>query len=444
MAWPIGSMAEPATPPSTGLTTLWRAIGWIARPLLWGLLGVRTARGKEDRVRRGERYGQPSQPRPDGPLVWVHAASVGELSAVLPLVEAMVERGLAALVTTGTVTSARIAAERLPAGALHQFVPLDVAPYVSRFLDAWRPAAAVFVESEVWPVALAETAHRGIPRIVVNARMSARSFRRWRKLPATARAMFGSVDLVLAQSEADGDRFSGLGAAKVEVTGNLKFDGPPPPADADALATLEAMVGARPRWVAASTHRGEDEVVAAAHRLIAATRPDVLTILVPRHPERGGRIAEMVSAAGLGVAMRSRSEAIRPATAVYVADTIGELGLFYRLAPVAFVGGSLVARGGQNPIEPARLGAAVLAGPNVANFAAIYGDLASAGALATITDADSLAAAVGALLDDPATAQAAATTASAVADRHAGALQRTITRLTPLFDAIAVGEPAKS
>ncbi len=415
----------------------------MARPLLWGLLAFRTARGKEDRARRGERYGKPSQPRPAGPLIWVHAASVGEFSAVLPLVEAMVARGIAALVTTGTVTSARIAADRLPAGAVHQFVPLDVAPYVTRFLDAWRPAAALFVESEVWPVALAETAGRGIPRIVVNARLSARSYRRWRKLPATANAMFGAVDLVLAQSEGDGERFAGLGAALVEVTGNLKVDGPPPPADADELAALTALVGARPRWVAASTHRGEDEIVAAAHRLIAASRPDVLTVLVPRHPERGARIVEMVTAAGLGVAVRSRGEPIRADTAVYVADTIGELGLFYRLAPVAFVGGSLVARGGQNPIEPARLGAAVLAGPNVANFAALYGDLAGAGALATVTDADSLAAAVGALLDDPVAAEAAARAAAAVADRHAGALARTLTRLSPLFDAVAAGGPAK-
>lgn len=436
-------MAEPAGPSGGGLTSVWRVVGRLARPLLWGLLAVRTARGKEDRGRRAERFGRPSRPRPEGPLIWVHAASVGEFSAVLPLVEAMVERGIAAVVTTGTVTSARIAADRLPAGALHQFVPLDVAPYISRFLDAWRPSAALFVESEVWPVALAETARRGIPRIVVNARLSARSYRRWRKLPATAQAMFGSVDLVLAQSEADGERFAGLGAATVEVTGNLKVDGPPPPADAAELAALAAMVGARPRWVAASTHRGEDEVVVVAHRLIAASRPDVLTVLVPRHPERGGRIAEIVTASGLGVALRSRGEPITPDTAVYVADTIGELGLFYRLAPVAFVGGSLVERGGQNPIEPARLGAAVLAGPNVANFAALYGDLADAGALATVTDADSLAAAVGALLDDPAAAEAAAHNAAAVADRHAGALARTLTRLSPLFDAVAAGGPAK-
>ncbi len=436
-------MVEPRVRASVGLTSVWRVVGRLARPLLWGLLAVRTARGKEDRGRRGERYGRPSRPRPEGPLIWVHAASVGEFSAVLPLVEAMVGRGIAALVTTGTVTSARIAAERLPAGAVHQFVPLDVAPYLTHFLDAWRPAAALFVESEVWPVALAETARRGIPRIVVNARLSARSYRRWRKLPATAQAMFGAVDLVLAQSEGDGERFAGLGAALVEVTGNLKVDGPPPPADADELAALSAMVGARPRWVAASTHRGEDEIVAAAHRLIAASRPDVLTILVPRHPERGARIVEMVTAAGLGVALRSRGEPIRPDTAVYVADTIGELGLFYRLAPVAFVGGSLVERGGQNPIEPARLGAAVLAGPNVANFAGLYGDLAGAGALATVTDADSLAAAVGALLDDPAAAAAAARAAAAVADRHAGALARTLTRLSPLFDAVAAGGPAK-
>jgi 3-deoxy-D-manno-octulosonic-acid transferase len=436
-------MAEPRARAAGGLTPLWRAVGRLARPLLWALLAVRTARGKEDRARRRERYGVASRPRPEGPLVWVHAASVGEFSAVLPLVEAITGRGIAALVTTGTVTSARIAAERLPAGSMHQFVPLDVAPYVTRFLETWRPAAAVFVESEIWPVALAEAARRGVPRIVVNARLSARSFRRWRKLPATAGAMFGAVDLVLAQSDADGERFAALGAAKVEVTGNLKVDGPPPPAEADELAALSGLVGARPRWVAASTHRGEDEIVAAAHRLLAASRPDVLTILVPRHPERGPKIAEAIAATDLRVGLRSRGDLPEPETAVYVADTIGELGLFYRLAPAAFVGGSLVARGGQNPIEPARLGAAVLAGPHVANFAAIYGDLSAAGALVTVEDADGLASAVGALLDDPAAAAAAADAAAAVADRHAGALGRTVERLAPLLDAIAAGAPAK-
>jgi 3-deoxy-D-manno-octulosonic-acid transferase len=436
-------MADPTGRSPAGLTPLWRAVGRVARPLLWGLLAVRALRGKEDRGRLKERFGVPSRPRPPGPLVWVHAASVGEFSAVQPLVEAIVGRGIGALVTTGTVTSARLAAERLPPGAFHQFVPLDVAPYVTRFLEAWRPEMAVFVESEIWPVALAETARRGVARIVVNARLSARSFRRWRKLPATAGAMFGAVDLVLAQSEADGERFAALGAAKVEVTGNLKFDGLPPPADPDELAALAAALGGRPRWVAASTHRGEDEVVAAAHRLLAASRPDVLTILVPRHPERGPKIAEALAASGLGAALRSRGDPIRPETAVYVADTIGELGLFYRLAPAAFVGGSLVARGGQNPIEPARLGAAVLAGPHVANFAAIYGDLSAAGALVTVEDADGLAAAVGALLDDPAAAAAAAEAAAAVADRHAGALARTVARLAPLLDAVAAGVPAK-
>jgi 3-deoxy-D-manno-octulosonic-acid transferase len=416
-------------------------VGRLGRPLLWGLLAVRTARGKEDRGRRRERFGKPSRPRPAGPLVWVHAASVGELTAVIPLVEAIVARGIAAVVTTGTVTSARVAAERLPNGAVHQFVPLDVAPYVSRFLDAWRPAAALFVESEVWPVALAEAAKRGIPRIVVNARLSARSFRRWRKLPATAAAMFGAVDLVLAQSAEDGERFARLGAAKVEVTGNLKVDGPPPPADAAELARLTTLLAGRPRWVAASTHPGEDEVVIAAHRILARDRPGLVTLLVPRHPERGGRIAETIARGGLPVALRSRGEPIGADTAVYVADTIGELGLFYRLAPVAFVGGSLAAKGGQNPIEPARLGAAVVAGPHVANFASLYGDLAAAEALVTVTDAGELAAAVGALLDDPAAAAARAEAANAVADRHAGALVRTLDRLEPLIAAVAAGEP---
>lgn len=433
-------MADRRPHQAGGLTRIWRVVGHFARPLLWLLLAVRTFRGKEDRSRRQERYGRPTRSRPDGPLIWVHAASVGEFGAVLPLVEAFVGRGLAVLVTTGTVTSAGLAAERLPAGAMHQFVPLDVAPYVSRFLDAWRPAAALFVESEVWPVAIGEAERRAIPRIVLNARMSERSFRRWERLPHTAAAIFGRIDLVLAQTAEDGRRFAALGAGDTEVTGNLKVDGPPPPADPGELAAIEAAMAGRPRWVAASTHPGEDEVVGAAHALLASSRQNLLTILVPRHPERGQRVADALAASGLAVALRSRGDAIGPETAIYVADTIGELGLFYRLAPVAFVGGSLTARGGQNPIEPARLGAAVLAGPHVANFATIYGDLSAAGALATVTDAASLAAAAGRLIDDPSAAQAMADAAAAVADRHAGALGRTLARLETLLAAIEAGD----
>lgn len=420
-----------------GLVSLWRGAGRAGRPLLWALLAARASRGKEDRTRLGERRGRPSAARPAGPLVWVHAASVGETSAVIPLVERLCERGIGAVFTTGTVTSARVAAARLPAGAVHQFVPLDVVPYVRRFLDFWQPDAAIFVESELWPVALGETARRGIPRVVVNGRLSERSFGRWTRLPETAAALFGRLTLCLAQSAEDARRFASLGAGEVRTAGNLKVDVPPPPADAGALAALAATLGERRRWIAASTHPGEEEIVADAHAALAGGRPDLLTILAPRHPHRGPAVAAALARRGIGVALRSRGEPITAATGVYVADTIGELGLFYRLAPVAFVGGSIRVRGGQNPIEPIRLGAAVLSGPRVENFRALYADLEAAGGAVTVRDGAELAAAVAALIDSPGEAERSAAAARAVADAHAGALERTLALIDPIVAPLA-------
>jgi 3-deoxy-D-manno-octulosonic-acid transferase len=426
-----------------GLVPLWRGLGVAGRPLLAVLIAVRKARGKEHPTRSRERFGRPSAARPAGPLVWVHAASVGETAAVLPLVERLAERGIAVVLTTGTVTSAKIAAERLPAGAVHQFAPLDVVPYLRRFLDHWRPDAAFFVESELWPVALGETAARGIPRIIVNGRLSERSLAGWRRVPRTAAAVFGRISLCLAQSDEDAERFARLGIADVRVAGNLKADVAPPPADAAALAALRAAVGDRPRWVAASTHPGEEAVVAAAHAALTAGRPGLLTVIVPRHPSRGSAVAAAVAATGARVALRSRGDAIGPDVGVYVADTIGELGLFYRLAPIAFVGGSIAVRGGQNPIEPVRLGAAVLAGPRVENFRALYADLEAAGGMVGVRDTAGLAAAVGRLLDDPAAAARQAAAAAAVADAHAGALGRTLAVLEPILARLS-GEPSGS
>ena len=427
-----------------GLVPLWRGLGGIGRPLLWALVAARASRGKEDIHRIGERFGKASAARPPGPLLWVHAASVGETTAVLPLIERLTGRGFSAVLTTGTVTSAKVAAARLPAGAVHQFVPFDVVAYVRRFLDLWRPSAAIFVESELWPVALGEAARRAIPRIIVNGRLSERSYGRWRGLPVTAGAMFGLVDLCLAQSADDAARFSDLGIGDVRVSGNLKVDGPPPPADATALAGLAAALGTRPRWVAASTHPGEEGIVADAHARLAAARPDLLTILVPRHPHRGPKIAAALARRGLQVALRSRGEPIGPATGVYVADTIGELGLFYRLSPVAFVGGSIMVRGGQNPIEPIRLGAAVVAGPRVENFRALYADLEAAGGMATVRDGADLAAVVGRLLGDEAEVRRHIAAGQTVAAAHSGALERSLAMLAPLLDGLAPPPPVRA
>ena len=409
----------------------YRAAGRLAAPLIDLALRRREAVGKEDPARRGERRGRPGLPRPQGRLVWVHAASVGEMLAALALVERLTATGVAVLVTTGTVTSAEIAAGRLPAGARHQFVPVDVAGWVARFLDHWRPDLAVFVESEIWPATIHALAERHIPQVLVNARISDRSARRWGRFDGLPRALFGRFALTLAQSPADGERLHRLGAATVLVTGNLKFDGRPLAVDTTELARLTAAIGSRPTWVAASTHAGEEEIVAAAH-LEARTRlPGLLTVSAPRHPRRGDEVRAVLAAAGLRVASRSRGETPNEATDVYLADTIGEMGLVYRLAPIAFVGGSLVAHGGQNPIEPAALGVAVLHGPEVRNFADVYRALDETGGARPIGDADDLADALVEAHGDPAELAGRAARARGVVEASTGALDRTVAALAP-------------
>jgi 3-deoxy-D-manno-octulosonic-acid transferase len=403
----------------------------LVRPVVPLVLSARVARGKEDPARTGERYGRPSLKRPEGRLIWVHAASVGETNAVLPLVERLTAAGFPVLFTSTTITSAKIAAARLPKDAVHQFGPLDVPAYLDRFLDHWRPYFVIFVESEIWPNVIGRLEQAVVPLVIVNGRMSDRSFRRWQSLGAVARTVLSQVGVVLARSEEDGRRFRALGAPRVEMTGNLKFDTPPLPADPVALARLKAAIDGRPVWLAAQTHEGEEQIVAAAHALLRERWPEILTIIVPRHPARGQAIHDLLAAAGLSVTQRSRGDLPEAGAGIYVADTLDELGLFYRVAPVALVAGSLVARGGHNPIEPVRLGAAVLHGPHVFNFADLYALIDRAAPTPPITDAASLAAAVGNLLADATAAPALAAKAGDALLPLSGALDATMSALKP-------------
>ena len=353
----------------------YRLISAAATPFTPLLLARRMRRGKEHRLRLPERRGVSGVERPPGPLVWLHGASVGELISVLPLIERIRAREVNVLVTSGTVTSGGLAKQRLPRGVIHQFVPLDVPVFVRRFLDHWRPDLALFVESDLWPNMMIETSQRGVPMILVNGRLSENSFRRWRYLPVTIVNLLRRLDLCLARTPADAERLSELGAPHVVTTGDLKLDGPAPPADSAKLAALAGAIGGRPTIAAASTHAGEETAMIDAHRRLRANFPGLLTLIAPRHPERGAAVAEIARAGGLKTRLRSRGELPDATTDIYVADTVGELGLIYRLAPIVFVGGSLVKHGGQNPIEPAKLGAAILHGPHVWNFAEIYAAL---------------------------------------------------------------------
>lgn len=411
---------------------LYRLASLLAAPLVPLLLRRRLAKGKEDPERLGERLGRPALARPAGTLVWLHAASVGETVSILPLIARIAAAGHRVLLTSGTVTSARLASERLPPGAIHQFVPADLPDAVAAFLDHWRPDAALFCESEIWPNLMLATHARGVPCGIVNGRMSDNSFRAWSHLPDTSRALLGPLRFCLAQGDEDARRFATLGAP-AKTAGNLKFDAEPPPADEAARDALARVIGRRPVLVTASTHPGEETIIAAAAGILRATIPDLLTIIVPRHPARGAEIAAGVTPGEAPPPMRSRSEMPRTDHAFYIADTLGELGLFYALATLAFIGGTLVPVGGHNPIEAAKSGVPILHGPHVAKARDIYRAFDEAGAAVRVADTETFAREAARLLADPAARDRLAVHARALVTANEGALERTCTAVLALL-----------
>ncbi|HUN53129.1 MAG TPA: 3-deoxy-D-manno-octulosonic acid transferase [Candidatus Sulfotelmatobacter sp.] len=417
----------------------YRSLAELAAPLVRWHLSRRATAGKEEAARIGERFGRAGLPRPAGSLVWLHAASVGEAVSILPLAARLTASHpqCHALVTTGTVTSAVLLAQQLPPRVMHQYAPVDLPAAADRFLDHWRPDLILWAESEFWPNLLGAIAHRGIPLALVNGRVSERAFRRWQHFKTSIRSMLGAFSLCLGQTPQDAARLQRLGAARAACVGNLKFSAAPLSADAETLESFRRALAMRPRWLAASTHAGEEAIVAEAHRRLQQRAADVVTFIAPRHPERGGEIAALLAGLGLKTARRSLGQALEADTQVYLADTIGELGLWYRLADVVFVGGSLAADGGHNPLEPARLGAAVLHGPGMASFAEIAAGMRAAGAGRTVADAGELADAVGGLLfEDAAGRRAMAAAAKAYAESQAGVLDRVIEALAPLTAAL--------
>jgi 3-deoxy-D-manno-octulosonic-acid transferase len=405
-------------------------------PLLELYLRRRLRAGREDPLRFAERHGVASQERPDGFLIWFHAASVGESMSMLRLLDRLLEErhGLSILVTTGTVTSAAMVAERLGPRVIHQYIPVDHPSWVTRFLDHWRPDCAIWIESEIWPNLLNGIARRRIPAALVNARMSSRSHSRWALAPATIRQLLSTFDLCLAQTEEEAARLGELGARDVRYVGHLKFAADPLPADPHTLGELKTAIGARPLWVLASSHEGEEEIAIAAHARLADRFPDLLTVIVPRHVRRGTEIARCARDAGLAVSLRSGGLPPAAQDAVYVADSMGELGLWYRLTGIACIGGSLVPIGGHNPIEAAQLGCAVLYGPHMFSVPGVTAELQANHAAIIVSDAESLADAIARLLEDKAAALAMASAGREVAENNRHVIDRAFDALDPLID----------
>ncbi len=421
---------------------IYRAATAGIAPLTPLFLYWRSQQGKEDPARLGERFGRSDLVRPNGRLAWLHGASVGESLALLPLIERLAARGFKILLSTGTTTSAAVMAARLPAGCIHQYLPLDVGRYVASFLDHWQPDLALIAESEIWPNLFFETQQRHIPLALVNARMSQRSFRRWLPIASCYGDLMRRIDLCFAQSQEDAERFAELGAPHVVVAGNLKYDVAPLPADPHALATMTVRIGGRPTWVAASTHPGEEAVVFTVHQALMRRFPDLLTIIVPRHARRGSDIAAQAQARGLTALQRTQDAPTTALPQIYIADTMGELGLFFRLARVAFMGKSLIGSGGQNPIEAAKLGCATLHGPHVENFVEVYKILDAARGAGCVGDADNLARALTILLGDAAKVRRMSRAAAETIARLGGAENTIMKAIEPHIAQLMVNQCA--
>ncbi len=422
---------------------IYRAASRAAEPVATMALKQRLRAGKESAERIGERRGVATVERPRGKLIWIHGASVGESLSILPLVESLKAHMPDAtfLATTGTTTSAALMAERLPGDAIHQFVPLDHPDFVRSFLDHWRPDAAIFVESEFWPNLILLTRKTTPFMALINGRMSPKSFGDWKSQPNAIRFILSSFDLLLGQDQQNAERLKSLSGRDVGMFGNLKNAAPPLPADSDDIEQLQRRIGARAHWLAASTHPGEEDIIIAAHQHLVGEFPDLLTIIAPRHPKRGEEIAALAEKAGATPALRSRGDIITDDTHIYIADTLGELGLFYRLSDIAFVGGSITPKGGHNPLEPARLGASILHGPETFNFVETYTEMRNAGGAALVRNDREMASAVRRLFNDAKTRRAMADAAQETAEKNAERTLHEITRqlLDTMTDAAEQG-----
>ncbi|MBU9583003.1 lipid IV(A) 3-deoxy-D-manno-octulosonic acid transferase [Burkholderia multivorans] len=431
------------------LRTIYRALWWLVAPLAVVRLYVRSRKEHGYREHIGERFGYGAGRAPDdrAPLIWVHAVSVGETRAAQPLIDALMRaRPDARILLTHMTPSGRATGEQLFGDrVLRCYLPYDMPGAVRRFLRAWRPTLGLVMETEVWPTLIDECRRADVPLVLTNARMSARSCRRAARFGAATQEVFGGFSRVLAQSPADAERLTSLGARNVAVLGNLKFDMTTPPELAARGHAWRDAIGKRPVWVAASTRENEEALVLQA--FAAMRTPGALLMLVPRHPQRFAEVESLVAREGLNCVRRSAWAADAAALAagrpaadalpndvkVLLGDSMGELGAYYAAADVAFIGGSLLPLGGQNLIEACAVGVPVVIGPHVFNFTQATADAVAAGAALQVADPLDLAHVLDALFADNPRRIAMGAAAAAFAARHRGATARTVDVLAALL-----------
>ena len=420
-------------------SSLYKNVLKIGAPFLKTYLKSRLKKGKEDPARFSERMGQASRPRPEGKLIWIHAASVGETQSALILIKQLSEEfgteNISFLVTSVTVTSANLMAQRLPENAFHHYAPVDHPDWIRSFMDHWRPDMAVWVESELWPHMLKFLRKRHIPCVLVNARMSPLSFKRWSWIKGSVAEMLSSFDLILTQTEDDKKKFEELGAACVVVTDNLKYSSKPLPYDQETLETLQKLIGKRPVWIYASTHTGEEELACETHLKLKEDIPNLLTLLVPRHPERRNEILENCKDYDVHMVLRSEGHAPKKDVDIYVADTLGEMGLFYKLAQIAVVGRTFSddGGGGHNPIEPALLGAATLKGKNYQNQTQLVEDMKAAEGICIVETRQELAPVLLELFQDNAKRERLVANGLKFAEDKSTVIERVMHEIEPVL-----------
>ncbi|TVQ83339.1 MAG: 3-deoxy-D-manno-octulosonic acid transferase [Micavibrio sp.] len=408
----------------------------ILSPFIPWYLKRRVQRGKEDETRIGERFGEASRERPEGQLIWLHGASVGEVLSLQALIGKLRDMfpKTHILVTSGTVTSARLMEERLPEGAFHQFIPLDHPDYAARFLDHWQPDIVLWAESDLWPNMLMDIKNRSIPAALINGRMSRKSFQRWSRFSGFAKDMLATFQTCLVQNEYEAEHFTGIGAQNVQPVGNLKYSAAPLSCDEGDLEELLEALHERPHWLFASTHEGEEEIALRVHQRLKKTFPNNVTIIAPRHPERRDTVLSMCAEEELKVSQRSKGALPREDDDIHLVDTLGELGLYFQAISLVVIGGSFIPHGGHNPIEPGRLDCQILYGPYMHNFMTICEDFENVSAARRLEDEEELYTEIRHLFYNPVEGQKLADTARRLTEGKAHVIDDIIAALYPVFE----------